>query len=117
MGTGGGQRPHLRRPALPRLVLAPAAAEGHAAGTIRRQAIALLTSTACRDAFDLEREDPKLRDRYGRTLMGQGLLLGRRLVVSADVHLALSSAATLAATARANSSSESGRGGATMAGG
>jgi hypothetical protein len=38
------------------------------------------TSTACRDAFDLGREDPKLRDRYGRALMGQGLLLGRRLV-------------------------------------
>jgi hypothetical protein len=46
----------------------------------RRQALALLTTSACRDAFDLAREDPKLRDRYGRTLMGQGLLLGRRLV-------------------------------------
>src|SRR5579885_793011 len=46
----------------------------------RRQAVALLTSTACRDAFDLAREDPRRRDRYGRTLMGQGLLLGRRLV-------------------------------------
>jgi hypothetical protein len=47
---------------------------------MRRRAIELLTSTACRTAFDLGREDPKLRDRYGRTLMGQGLLLGRRLV-------------------------------------
>jgi hypothetical protein len=46
----------------------------------RRQALAVLTSTACRDAFDLEREDPRRRDRYGRTLMGQGLLLGRRLM-------------------------------------
>jgi uncharacterized protein (DUF1501 family) len=46
----------------------------------RRQALALLTSTACRDAFDLAREEPRRRDRYGRTLMGQGLLLGRRLV-------------------------------------
>ena len=46
----------------------------------RRKALAILTSTACRDAFDLEREDPRRRDRYGRTLMGQGLLLGRRLV-------------------------------------
>jgi uncharacterized protein (DUF1501 family) len=46
----------------------------------RRQALAVLTSTACRDAFDLAREDARLRDRYGRTLMGQGLLLGRRLV-------------------------------------
>lgn len=46
----------------------------------RRQALAVLTSTASRDAFDLAREDPRVRDRYGRTLMGQGLLLGRRLV-------------------------------------
>ncbi len=46
----------------------------------RRRAAEILTSPACREAFDLEREDPRLRDRYGRTLMGQGLLLGRRLI-------------------------------------
>jgi hypothetical protein len=46
----------------------------------RRQALAVLTSAACREAFDLAREDPRARDRYGRTLMGQGLLLGRRLL-------------------------------------
>jgi hypothetical protein len=46
----------------------------------RRQAVGILTSPACRNAFDLGQEDPRLRDRYGRTLMGQGLLLGRRLV-------------------------------------
>lgn len=46
----------------------------------RRRATEILTSSACRDAFDLEREEPRLRDRYGRTLMGQGLLLGRRLI-------------------------------------
>ena len=46
----------------------------------RRQALAVLTSTACRNAFDLTREEPRQRDRYGRTLMGQGLLLGRRLL-------------------------------------
>lgn len=46
----------------------------------RRRAVEILTTTACRDAFDLGREDPRIRDRYGRTLMGQGLLLGRRLV-------------------------------------
>jgi hypothetical protein len=46
----------------------------------RRRAGELLASPTCRAAFDLEREDPRLRDRYGRTLMGQGLLLGRRLV-------------------------------------
>jgi hypothetical protein len=46
----------------------------------RRRAVELLTSTTCRRAFDLGQEDPRLRDRYGRTLMGQGMLLGRRLV-------------------------------------
>jgi hypothetical protein len=33
-----------------------------------------------RQAFDLAREDPKTRDRSGRTRIGQGLLLARRLV-------------------------------------
>jgi hypothetical protein len=46
----------------------------------RRRAVEILTSSACRVAFDLDREEPRLRDRYGRTLMGQGLLLGRRLI-------------------------------------
>jgi hypothetical protein len=46
----------------------------------RRRATEMLATPACRLAFDLSREDPRLRDRYGRTLMGQGLLLGRRLV-------------------------------------
>ena len=31
-------------------------------------------------AFDLSREDPRLRDRYGRHMYGQSLLLARRLV-------------------------------------
>ncbi len=48
----------------------------------RQRATEILTSAACRTAFDLEREEPRLRDHYGRTLMGQGLLLGRRLVES-----------------------------------
>jgi Protein of unknown function (DUF1501) len=47
---------------------------------LRRKAVALLASRRTRDAFDLTREDPRLRDRYGRHLMGQGLLLARRLV-------------------------------------
>jgi hypothetical protein len=46
----------------------------------RRQAVGILTGRACRDAFKLDRECPRLRDRYGRTYMGQGLLLGRRLI-------------------------------------
>ena len=46
----------------------------------RRKATSLLATPRARDAFDLDREDPRLRDRYGRHLMGQGLLLARRLV-------------------------------------
>jgi hypothetical protein len=47
-----------------------------------RQAFELITSTRVRDAFDLGREDEKLRDRYGRHLWGQSALLARRLVES-----------------------------------
>ena len=45
----------------------------------QRQAFDLLTSRAVADAFDLEREAPALRDRYGRHLWGQSCLLARRL--------------------------------------
>jgi len=33
-----------------------------------------------KNAFDMSKEDPRLRDRYGRTPFGQGCLLARRLV-------------------------------------
>ena len=45
-----------------------------------RQAMTLLTSPAAARAFDLSREDPKIRDRYGRNQWGQQLLMARRLV-------------------------------------
>ncbi len=44
------------------------------------QAANLLTSPDARRAFDLEREDPRLRDRYGRNAWGQQCLMARRLV-------------------------------------
>ena len=44
------------------------------------QAMTLLTNPQTRDAFDLTKEDPKTRDRYGRNRWGQQLLLARRLV-------------------------------------
>jgi uncharacterized protein DUF1501 len=44
------------------------------------RAIDLLRSPAVRRAFDLSREDPRLRDRYGRTTHGQSVLLARRLI-------------------------------------
>ena len=40
----------------------------------------LLTSAKVKAAFDLDDEDPKLRDRYGRTLFGHSTLIARRLV-------------------------------------
>jgi hypothetical protein len=45
-----------------------------------RRAFSLLTSERAKRAFDLGREAPRLRDRYGRHTMGQGALLARRLV-------------------------------------
>jgi hypothetical protein len=40
----------------------------------------LLTSSRVRAAFDLKAEDPRLLERYGRTLFGQSTLIARRLV-------------------------------------
>ncbi len=48
--------------------------------TFQEQAINLLTSPEAAQAFDLNRESPKVRDRYGRNAWGQQLLLARRLV-------------------------------------
>lgn len=44
------------------------------------RAVSLLTSGRLARAFDLEREPDRVRDRYGRHLYGQSLLLARRLV-------------------------------------
>jgi hypothetical protein len=44
------------------------------------RAFDLVTSGRARQAFDLSREDPRLRERYGPSSFGQGLLLARRLV-------------------------------------
>ncbi|HEV3142410.1 MAG TPA: DUF1501 domain-containing protein [Gemmataceae bacterium] len=47
---------------------------------IHRRGFELATSPGPRQAFDIDREDPRLRDRYGRNPLGQNLLLARRLV-------------------------------------
>jgi len=44
------------------------------------RALDLVTAPAARRAFDLSQESPRLRDRYGWSAFGQGLLLARRLV-------------------------------------
>jgi hypothetical protein len=46
----------------------------------KAQALEMVTGDRVREAFDLNREDPKLRDRYGRHLYGQSALLARRLI-------------------------------------
>lgn len=43
-------------------------------------AYSLIASSAIRDALDLSREPPELRERYGMTLFGQATLAGRRLL-------------------------------------
>ena len=45
-----------------------------------QEAVRLLTSDAARKAFNLKSVDPRERDRYGRSYVGQNLLLARRLV-------------------------------------
>ena len=47
-----------------------------------RRAFDLLRSSRARDAFRLDREPRAVRDRYGNTPFGQGVLLARRLVES-----------------------------------
>ena len=46
----------------------------------QQEAYEMVTGPAARAAFDLRREDPRLRDRYGRNNWGQSALLARRLV-------------------------------------
>jgi hypothetical protein len=46
------------------------------------RALAMLSSSRVRDAFDLSREAKKTRDAYGRTTYGQSCLLATRLVES-----------------------------------
>jgi len=45
-----------------------------------RQAMAMVTSGKARRAFDLDKEDPRLRDAYGRDSLGEKTLLARRLI-------------------------------------
>ncbi|MHB0957298.1 MAG: DUF1501 domain-containing protein [Pirellulaceae bacterium] len=53
-----------------------------AMSTFYERAYSLLASPAAREAFDLEKEDPKLRDEYGRNEAGQRMIMARRLVAA-----------------------------------
>ena len=47
-----------------------------------QDAYSLISSKEAREAFDINKEDAKLRDQYGRNTAGQRMLLARRLVES-----------------------------------
>ncbi|WP_406695064.1 DUF1501 domain-containing protein [Singulisphaera sp. Ch08] len=53
-----------------------------AADTFYEKAYNLVTAPQAKKAFDIGREDPRIRDRYGRHSLGQGCLLARRLIES-----------------------------------
>jgi len=49
----------------------------------RHRALALVSSPKTRDALDIRQESADMRDRYGRHLFGQSVLVARRLVEAA----------------------------------
>ncbi|MFO0844397.1 MAG: DUF1501 domain-containing protein [Gemmataceae bacterium] len=81
--SGGVDMPRLggRRDLLGRLDAFRRELDGALDGADKLHASALhmLTNAAMARAFDLKREDPRVRDRYGRHLWGQSCLLARRL--------------------------------------
>ncbi len=48
--------------------------------TFYDRAYSLISSPAAREAFDIEKESPQIRDEYGRNTAGARMLLARRLV-------------------------------------
>ena len=56
--------------------------EIEAMDTFYSRAYGLVSSQAAREAFDIAKEDKKLRDEYGQNQAGQRMLLARRLVES-----------------------------------
>lgn len=54
--------------------------ESQAMDRFTREAYDFVSGPAARRAFDISKEDSRLRDRYGRTNWGQSVLLARRLV-------------------------------------
>lgn len=53
-----------------------------AVGSFYNRAYSMISSEKAREAFDINKEDSKLRDKYGRNSAGSRLLLCRRLVES-----------------------------------
>jgi hypothetical protein len=73
-------RRSLRRQLDRRTQLADLERSAETIDAFSQQAFDLVTGEAARKAFDIERESPAMRDRYGRTSVGQRMLLARRLV-------------------------------------
>jgi len=55
-----------------------ATAEAH--DRLRQRAFSLLTGSKLKAAFDLDKEDPRLRERYGQHVVGSSTLIARRLI-------------------------------------
>jgi hypothetical protein len=51
-----------------------------ATDTFYQKAYSLITAPQAKKAFEIGREDPRIRDRYGRHSLGQSCLLARRLI-------------------------------------
>jgi hypothetical protein len=74
------KRMRSRRQLLQRLEHARSEKHFQAWEELHRRGFELATASGPRQAFEVDREDPRLRDRYGRNPLGQNLLLARRLV-------------------------------------
>ena len=61
-----------------RVQSAPDATDAY--GKIRQRAFELATSQQMHRALDIRRESDSMRDRYGRHLFGQSVLMGRRMI-------------------------------------
>ena len=73
------ERLHRRRHLLDQASL-PSIAAGASFGDQQTAAIAMLSNGKVGQALDLDREDPKIRETYGKHLFGRSLLIARRLV-------------------------------------
>jgi hypothetical protein len=84
LGLGGGvdsSRLGIRKELLAKLPAGrPGATATREMSGFQGRAFDLLSSPATQRAFDLSREPPPVRERYGRNIYGQSVLLARRLI-------------------------------------
>lgn len=85
LASGVDEKRFLRRKAMLQIVNGSfdqkqAADNVAAMDTFYERAYDLLDTPAAKEAFDINKEDAKIRDKYGRTEAGQRLLMSRRLV-------------------------------------